>query len=84
MDAADDFSLLGLTIEHLRGFERASLGLERNNILLVGPNNSGKTSLLRVLDWVFNGADEVLLEGRRSLTDEERQLLLPARDSWGS
>ena len=73
--------LMSITVEHLRGFERATLDLRRQNVVLVGPNNGGKTSLLRILHWVFEGADEDLLLGRRKLTDAERQLLLPARDS---
>lgn len=73
-------SLRALTIEHLRGFDRAILPLARENLLLVGPNNSGKTSLLRLLNWVLAEADQDLVEGNRILTEAERALLLPARD----
>ena len=75
--------LRSLTIEHLRGFDRAVLTLGRRNLVLVGPNNSGKTSLLRLLNWVLSGADRDLLSGRRDLTDSERSLLIPARDTRG-
>lgn len=75
--------LESLTIEHLRGFDRAVLPLTRENLLLVGPNNSGKTSLLRLLNWVLSEADEDLLTGRRLMTEGERALLLPARDTRG-
>lgn len=76
-------ALVSLTIEHLRGFDRAVLPLTRENLLLVGPNNSGKTSLLRLLNWVLAEADEDLLLGRRLLSEDERALLLPARDTRG-
>ncbi len=35
--------------------EQASLQLTRPITVLVGPNDSGKTSILRILDWLFNG-----------------------------
>ena len=75
--------LVAVTIEHLRGFDKAAVSLSRQNIVLVGPNNSGKTSLLRLLHWVLTEADEDLLVGRRRLTDAESLLLLPARDTRG-
>lgn len=46
--------------------------------LLVGPNNSGKTSLLRMLEWSLSGLDRDLLEGRRHRRPDEDELLLPA------
>lgn len=50
---------------------------------LVGPNNAGKTSLLRILDWAVNHADVTLLTGGRGLSDREALLLLPAADTAG-
>lgn len=76
--------LVGVEIENLRGFRKATLSLERRTTLLVGPNNSGKTSLLRLLDWAINGATAELLEGRREMTEAEGRLLLPARDTRGA
>lgn len=76
-------SLEAVTIEHLRGFDRATLRLDRENIVLVGPNNSGKTSLLRLLHWVLTEEDTALLLGERSLTEAEALFLLPARDTRG-
>lgn len=73
--------LKGFTVENLRGFTRARLSLERSVTLLVGPNNAGKTSLLRLLEWSLSGVDEDLLLGRRVRTPAEDELLLPARKS---
>lgn len=70
-----------LTIENLRGFRRTVIPLDGEKTFLVGPNNAGKTSILRTLDWIFNGVDEDLLRGRRGLSEQESLLLLPARDS---
>jgi ABC-type cobalamin/Fe3+-siderophores transport system ATPase subunit len=73
--------LVALDVENLRGFRRASLGLEREVTLLVGPNNSGKTSLLLLLDWVFNRADVGVLLGERPPSPEDCALLVPARQT---
>jgi hypothetical protein len=79
-----DCSLIGVQVENLRGFRKATLDLERPLTLLVGPNNSGKTSLLRLLDWAINELDHALLTGRRSLSTAEAAMLLPARDTRGA
>jgi AAA domain, putative AbiEii toxin, Type IV TA system/Overcoming lysogenization defect protein-like, TOPRIM domain len=70
-------------VENLRGFRRTGLDLTRDVTILVGPNNSGKTSLLRLTDWALNSADSELLTGGRDLTAEEEALLIPARDTRG-
>lgn len=72
--------LVGIEIENLRGFEQASLNLEPDISLLVGPNNSGKTSLLRMLDWVFN-APLAQFESSSPVPSEVEDLLRPARDT---
>lgn len=77
-------SLIGLHVENLRGFRSATLDLVRPVTLLVGPNNAGKTSLLRLLDWALNATDENLLRGQRPLTDMEQALVVPARDTTGA
>jgi predicted ATP-dependent endonuclease of OLD family len=75
--------LVGFEIENLRGFRQATLDLTPDLMLLVGPNNSGKTSIFRLLDWLLNAASEPTLRGDLSLTDEEQQLLIPARNTRG-
>lgn len=50
--------LRAIEIQNLRGFVRATVSLERDVTLLVGGNNSGKTSMLLLLDWVLNRASE--------------------------
>jgi hypothetical protein len=77
-------SLTGLQVENLRGFRSATLDLVRPVTILVGPNNAGKTSLLRLLDWALNDTDDSLLRGQRALTAKEQSLLLPARDTTGA
>lgn len=76
--AVAEMRLLGVRVENVGGFQTAELDVSGDR-LLVGENNSGKTSLLRVLDWVFNTADAALLDGYRQLSDTERKLLVPAR-----
>ncbi|MGW2672826.1 ATP-dependent nuclease [Kocuria rhizophila] len=65
-------------LENIGGFRTTEIEL-RENCLLVGENNSGKTSILRILDWVLNVADADLLHGRRPLSETEVKLLIPAR-----
>jgi energy-coupling factor transporter ATP-binding protein EcfA2 len=76
-------SLCGLEVENLRGFRRTALDLTRGVTILVGPNNSGKTSLLRLTDWALNSADTDVLLGQRDLTTDEESLLIPARNTRG-
>ena len=40
--------LKSITIENLRSFENSEFNFEEYNVI-VGPNNSGKTNLLRIL-----------------------------------
>lgn len=76
--------LVEIAISNLRGFTNARLSLREGLVLLVGPNNSGKTSVLRILDWIINVADEETLTGRRKLSAQEFTLLVPARRTGGT
>jgi recombinational DNA repair ATPase RecF len=73
--------LRSVQIANLRGFRDATLPLEDGLTLLVGANNSGKTSVLRILNWILNEADEATLMGEAQLTSAELRLLLPARET---
>lgn len=70
--------LVGVEVENLRSFEQASLRLDQPVTLLVGPNNSGKTSILRMLDWALNG-DPRQFEKTTPVAPEIVELLQPAR-----
>lgn len=72
-----------IEIENLRGFKKVSIDMSHRARFLVGPNNAGKTSLLRILDWAINRADVALLTGARTLSNEEAVLLLPATGTAG-
>lgn len=67
-----------LRLENIGGFTTTEFGM-KNDSLLIGENNSGKTSLLRIVNWLLNILDGQLLNGGRELTRDEQQLLLPAR-----
>jgi ABC-type cobalamin/Fe3+-siderophores transport system ATPase subunit len=75
------FELTGVQVANLRGFKDATLPLLDGLTLLVGPNNSGKTSVLRLLDWALNHADEAVLLGNLPLSADELRLLMPARET---
>jgi len=66
-------------IENLRGYRKARLSLKRELTLLVGPNNSGKTSLLRILDWLLNGDAFQILTAGGQPPREVMTFLQPAR-----
>jgi hypothetical protein len=68
-----------VSVVNLRGFEETSVEFRDGLTLLVGPNNAGKTSFLRLVDWFFNEARLETLRGAVGLTHEEAQMLLPAR-----
>ncbi len=68
-------------VENLRGYTSCEMNLTRRKTVLVGPNNSGKTSILRILDWVWNHLGESLLDGDRVIPSEVIELLVPARET---
>lgn len=70
-----------VSVENLRGYYSTTLRLDRPRTILVGPNNSGKTSVLRLISWVLNDLTDDLVDQKRSLSADEQQLLLPARDA---
>lgn len=73
--------LRSVAITNLRGFSDSALEIDDSLTMLVGPNNAGKTSVLRLLDWVLNTASEDALTGRRLLDEGEIRLLVPARET---
>lgn len=75
--------LVAVKISNLRGFNQTRLSLREGLVLLVGPNNSGKTSILRILDWVLNGAEETVFDGKQVISPDEYELLVPARRTAG-
>src|SRR5690606_111141 len=74
-------SLIRVSVENLRGYYSTALRLDRPRTILVGPNNSGKTSVLRLISWVLNELSDDLIHQKRSLSPKEQRLLLPARDA---
>lgn len=70
-------------LENVGGFRTTEFPTKTHR-LLVGENNSGKTSILRVLNWIFNELDSDLLYGRRPLSAAEASLLVPARETRNS
>jgi hypothetical protein len=73
--------LVAVEVSNLRGFNEALLPIRDGLTLLVGPNNSGKTSIFRLLDWILNHASEATVLGNTPLTARELQLLMPARET---
>lgn len=75
------FSLKSIRVDNLRGYSDATLNVESQTTLIVGSNNSGKTSILRLLDWLLNGMDDTLLTGNVTIPKEVLEFLLPATDT---
>ena len=76
-----DLSIQEIKIENLRGYFSTSLNFERNRTIIVGPNNSGKTSFLKLLSWVINDLNILQETEKKLLSEEDKQFLLPARDT---
>lgn len=72
-------SLVSIEIENLRGFDKIYLPLDQSRILLVGKNNSGKTSVIKILDWIFNKLDLDAIEKEESSPENEQILLMPSK-----
>jgi len=73
--------LHSVRVENLRGYSRAQLPLDRPKILLVGKNNSGKTSILKLIDWLLNRLDLEAVKRGTSPNHDELKFLLPARNT---
>lgn len=72
--------LVSLRLENVGGFKTTEMPLS-GDALLIGENNSGKTSMLRILDWCLNYAHDRLQSLSGALSDTEEQFLIPARDT---
>lgn len=79
-----EIELTGMQVENISGFTNTSINLNRRSVVLVGPNNAGKTSLLRILDWSLRAADRKLFLGQRELSPPEMRTLFPARETRNS
>ena len=72
--------LVRVRVQNLRCFADATLSLDEPVLFLVGVNNSGKTSLLRLLELVFRWDLDDEFDARRVSTDLLERLL-PARET---
>lgn len=72
-------SIVRMHVQNLRGFADATLDLSSPVLFIVGPNNSGKTSLFRLLDLVFRWDLGREFDGK--VSSELLEELLPARDT---
>lgn len=72
-----NYRLVSVRVSRLRGFTDSTLDISRSITYLVGPNNSGKTSILRLLNWVLAAPDEKI-RGEIPLSKEDLELLEPA------
>ena len=79
--AAGELDIDSLRVQNLRGFSDATLRFDNHVNVLVGPNNSGKTSLLRLIDLCFNWD---LASEFSSVSDQLLAELLPRRDTRNS
>ena len=73
--------LVGVRAENLRGYTNTYLPLDRPRTVIVGRNNSGKTSVLRLLDWLLNRAPTAAFSPSWILPPESEEFLLPARET---
>lgn len=67
-----------ISVDNLRGYSSTSLRI-RPMTILVGENNQGKSSLLKMLEWMFNKSGE-FWESDRRLSDSDLEFWSPAND----
>lgn len=75
------YDIVGVRAENLRGYRSTSLVLDRRVSVLVGPNNSGKTSIFRLLSWVLNDLNIDDLASEWQLPRDVCEFMLPARET---
>ena len=67
--------IVAAEVENLRGYSQCLMKLNREKTILVGRNNSGKTSLLRIIDWVMNQAPQAVMEGAQEPSSDHINFL---------
>lgn len=72
--------ILSCRAENLRSYSDAHL-VFCDYMVLVGENNEGKSSIFKMLNFLFNKDNDDLLTGKRSLNADERTLWMPANDA---
>ena len=70
----------GVEIENLRGYSTARL-VWGAFCVLVGENNEGKSSVLKIIDFLVNRAEKDFLTGRRRMTKDEEAFWMPANET---
>lgn len=71
--------VVAITVENLRGYESSSIRLNPLTVL-VGENNQGKSSLLKMVDCFF-GLPDTFWMGDRLLSDEDFEFWYPANNA---
>ena len=72
--------IVGVEIENLRGYSNAQLEFGDFRVL-VGENNEGKSSALKLIDSLVNRASKEFLDGSRKMTKDEEAFWMPANES---
>jgi len=67
------YRIEGIEIESFRGIRRLSLPLEGRNLIVVGENGSGKSSIVDAIEYFFTGGIQHL-EGR---ADVKKRMSVP-------
>jgi len=74
------YSIAACRVENLRNYSDTKI--EFNDFtVLVGENNEGKSSILKMIASLFNELDKALLSGERRLSMDEESLWMPANNS---
>src|SRR5690242_7820903 len=76
-------SLAELTVDQLRCLERASLMLHPGHNLIVGPNGSGKTSLLEAIFLLGRGRSFRTRHSEKLIRQGSEQLVVFGRTEGG-
>ena len=73
--------LTGIRIENLRGYQESELFLSSLQII-IGENNEGKSSALKMIDRLVNKLEHDFWEGTRQLSEDELRFWMPANSVY--
>ena len=73
------YKLTSIKLEHIRNFKSATINLT-NPLILVGQNDHGKSSILKVLDILFNKISDDVIDGKKQIPHHIINQLNPASD----
>ncbi|PKA09996.1 ATP-dependent nuclease [Leptospira harrisiae] len=71
-------SIQKVTLRNIRSFKNTEIILEKSDLIIVGQNDHGKSSILKILDALFNKLDKTFFQKEQALPESVYKILNPA------